>query len=95
MSYSLYLVHQPVVQALAHLLRVNAGLSSNAAFIVLIASLPLILFFAWLLFVSVERYTLTSSGEAGRPWWEALASSTASGIWRPVLAVTAITGARK
>jgi peptidoglycan/LPS O-acetylase OafA/YrhL len=95
MSYSLYLVHQPVVQALAHLLRVNAGLSSNAAFIVLIASLPLILFLAWLLFVSIERYTLTSSGEAGRPWWEAVASWAASGIWRPVLAVTAITAARK
>ena len=60
MSYSLYLVHQPLVQALAYLLRHDLGLSSTRAFGALILLLPVVLAVAWLLFVLVERYTLTS-----------------------------------
>jgi peptidoglycan/LPS O-acetylase OafA/YrhL len=95
MSYSLYLVHQPIVQALAHLFRANAGLSPGTTFTVLIGLLPAILFVAWLLFVSVERYTLTSSGDGARPWWETLAARAAVAAWRPMLAVTAIAVPRR
>jgi peptidoglycan/LPS O-acetylase OafA/YrhL len=95
MSYSLYLVHQPVVQALAHLLRADARLGPSETFMVLIALLPLIILLAWLLFISVERYTLTSSSDAGRPWWEQLAAWMGTAIRRPVLALAAATTAAR
>ena len=60
MSYSLYLVHQPLVQAMAHILRADAGLGPNATFAALVVLSPVILAAAWALFVLVERYTLTS-----------------------------------
>jgi peptidoglycan/LPS O-acetylase OafA/YrhL len=60
MSYSVYLVHQPLIQALAFVLRHDLGLSTTRAFVALIALLPVILAVAWVLFVLVERYTLTS-----------------------------------
>jgi len=60
MSYSLYLVHQPLVQASAFVLRHDFGLSSSAAFAALLLLAPGILAVAWVLFVLVERYTLTS-----------------------------------
>jgi peptidoglycan/LPS O-acetylase OafA/YrhL len=60
MSYSLYLVHQPLVQAMAFVLRHDFGLSSTRAFGALILLLPVIVAVAWVLFVLVERYTLTS-----------------------------------
>jgi peptidoglycan/LPS O-acetylase OafA/YrhL len=60
MSYSLYLVHQPLVQAMAFVLRHDFGLSPTRAFGALILLLPLIFAVAWALFVLVERYTLTS-----------------------------------
>jgi len=95
MSYSLYLVHQPIVQALAHVFRTDAGLSQRTTFIVLIGLLPVILFVAWLLFVSVERFTLTSSGDGARPWWETLAARAAVAARRPMLALTAIAVPRR
>lgn len=60
MSYSLYLVHQPLVQALAFVLRHDLGLSPTRSFGALILLLPAVLAVAWVLFVMVERYTLTS-----------------------------------
>ena len=60
MSYSLYLVHQPLVQALAYVLRHDLGMSTRGAFAGLILLLPLIVAVAWVLFVLVERRTLTS-----------------------------------
>ena len=60
MSYSLYLVHQPVIQALAFVLRHDLGLSPTYAFAGLIVLAPVVLAIAWALFVLVERYTLTS-----------------------------------
>ena len=95
MSYSLYLVHQPIVQALAYLLHSDAGLSPDVTFMVLISLLPLIVFVAWLLFVSVERYTLTSGGDGVRPWWETAGARVASAVRRPVLALAAVTSERK
>lgn len=60
MSYSLYLVHQPIIQAAAHVLRFDAHLGPTATFGALVALLPAVLAVAWALFVLVERYTLTS-----------------------------------
>jgi peptidoglycan/LPS O-acetylase OafA/YrhL len=69
MSYSLYLVHQPLVQAGAYLLSVHAHTSALTTFALLLAGLPLILLAAWLLFWTVERHTLTSHAPiaAGSP----------------------------
>jgi peptidoglycan/LPS O-acetylase OafA/YrhL len=60
MSYSLYLVHQPIVQGLAYLILVNRGASPTVTFLILLALLPLILGLAALMFVTVERRTLTT-----------------------------------
>ncbi len=72
MSYSLYLVHQPVVQALAYVLRHDAGLGPTAAFAALIALLPVIVAIAWLIFVLVERRTLTSRPLEVSGWFAAV-----------------------
>lgn len=63
MSYSLYLVHQPIVQSLAAVF-LRHGQSSRMAFIEVLALVPGILAVAWVLFVTVERRTLRSSGTA-------------------------------
>lgn len=60
MSYSLYLVHQPIVQAMAYMARVDGRMSPTASFALLVALLPVILLVAWALFYTVERHTLTS-----------------------------------
>ena len=62
MSYSLYLVHQPIVQSLSFLLR-HSG-SPRTVFLEVLLLVPVILTVAWLLFITVERRTLRSSGEA-------------------------------
>ena len=72
MSYSLYLVHQPVVQALAYVLRHDAALSTTWTFVALVALLPVILLIAWLLFVAVERRTLTSRPVEITGWLSAI-----------------------
>lgn len=70
MSYSLYLVHQPLVQALATLARQN-GASALMAFGITLVLLPVVIAAAWLLFLTVERYTLRTAGVAERdsPEW--------------------------
>jgi peptidoglycan/LPS O-acetylase OafA/YrhL len=60
MSYSIYLVHQPLIQAAAHVVRTDLGFSPTGTFAMLVALLPVVIGIAWLLFVAVERYTLTS-----------------------------------
>jgi peptidoglycan/LPS O-acetylase OafA/YrhL len=61
MSYSLYLVHQPLVQGFAYFARVHAHTSPDQTFLILIALVPFIVFLAWVLFYTVERRTLTSN----------------------------------
>lgn len=70
MSYSLYLVHQPLVQALATLARQN-GASPLTAFGITLFLLPIVIAAAWLLFVTVERRTLRTAGvpERESPEW--------------------------
>jgi peptidoglycan/LPS O-acetylase OafA/YrhL len=59
MSYSLYLVHQPVIQFLADWLKIQRpDLAPNVLFGVLLLTLPLIALLAWILFLTVERRTL-------------------------------------
>jgi peptidoglycan/LPS O-acetylase OafA/YrhL len=67
MSYSLYLVHQPIVRTLSFLLQ-HTG-SPQLVFLEVLLCVPGILVIAWLLFVAVERRTLRSSGdtEPGSP----------------------------
>ncbi|HZU14565.1 MAG TPA: acyltransferase [Chloroflexota bacterium] len=60
MSYSLYLVHQPIVQGLAYVGHTYFHLGDQADFIAVFACLPFILMCAWVLFYTVERHTLTS-----------------------------------
>jgi peptidoglycan/LPS O-acetylase OafA/YrhL len=67
MSYSLYLVHQPLVVAMAHLLRTAAGMPPSRTFAALLALLPAILGVAWVLFQTVERLTLTERHRAPEP----------------------------
>jgi peptidoglycan/LPS O-acetylase OafA/YrhL len=93
MSYSLYLVHQPVVQALANLAH-RFGASPAATFFILVACLPLILGLAWLLFINVEKRTLNPSHAAPSP----PATRSAPGDEPPALKPTEIAlplGARR
>ena len=68
MSYSLYLVHQPLIGAAAYLF-LSHGSSPRLAFMGAILLIPLIVAVAWGLFVTVERRTIRSSGSpaAGSP----------------------------
>ncbi len=66
MSYSIYLVHQPIVMSLAYLLG-RAGVAPRLVFVAIVLLLPVILGVAWVLFVSVERRTLHASGASAAP----------------------------
>ncbi len=66
MSYSLYLVHQPMVEVMAHFLGANDGADSRQVFLAMLAMLPLILAAAFALFYAVERRSL-SKGSAKKP----------------------------
>jgi peptidoglycan/LPS O-acetylase OafA/YrhL/O-antigen/teichoic acid export membrane protein len=67
MSYSIYLVHQPLVQVGAYMLGAGHGVSSTRVFIELVLLVPAILAVAWLLFVTVERWTVTSGSTERMP----------------------------
>lgn len=60
MSYSLYLVHQPMVQAFAYFIRTNAHTSPQETFLAVFALIPVIFGVAWILFYTVERRTISS-----------------------------------
>jgi peptidoglycan/LPS O-acetylase OafA/YrhL len=68
MSYSLYLVHQPVVQVLAEVLRTRGHTTPNMTFFLLLLCIPFILLLAWGLFMGVERWTLTNRRPASTVW---------------------------
>jgi peptidoglycan/LPS O-acetylase OafA/YrhL len=85
MSYSVYLVHQLVIEGLVYVVHAHSHASATATFVILVLLLPLILLAAWALFITVERYTLGT-----RP---ALGSRVATAIlfpevtfpaWRPL-----------
>lgn len=63
MSYSLYLVHQPIVASLSAIF-LKLGGSPRLVFLEVLLLLPAIIGVAWLLFVTVERRTLRASGSA-------------------------------
>lgn len=59
MSYSLYLVHQPLIQVLGHALALEVtNVSPTITFFGLVALLPVIFLVAWTLYWMVERHTL-------------------------------------
>jgi lysophospholipase L1-like esterase len=58
MSYSLYLVHQPLVQVLSYLIVVHGHATPRLAFVAVLICLPILFLVAWVLFVTVERRTL-------------------------------------
>jgi peptidoglycan/LPS O-acetylase OafA/YrhL len=60
MSYSLYLVHQPLVSGLAFALQHSFHASPNETFYILVLSIPLIVSMAWILFKVAEQRTLMS-----------------------------------
>ncbi len=60
MSYSLYLVHQPIIQGLAYAIQDRGGASPMVTFAWLLVALPGVFAIAWLLFVTVERRTLSA-----------------------------------
>lgn len=62
MSYSLYLVHQPLVEILSVILLKDAGATPSQAFVGLVMLLPGIVAVAWLLFVTVERRSVSEAG---------------------------------
>jgi peptidoglycan/LPS O-acetylase OafA/YrhL len=66
MSYSIYLVHQPIVVSLAYLLH-KTGASPRLVFVEIVLVIPAILGVAWLLFITVERRTLHSSRTSPEP----------------------------
>jgi peptidoglycan/LPS O-acetylase OafA/YrhL len=83
MSYSLYLVHQPLVQLFATGLQVNRPeMSPTLVFVALLALFPLVLLAAWLLFIAVERRTIgPNAGETLLPrlpvnWFSSLRRTT-------------------
>lgn len=61
MSYSLYLVHQPLVQGFAYFAQVHGHTNPQQTFFTVVVLLPVIMVVAWALFYTVERHTLTSS----------------------------------
>jgi peptidoglycan/LPS O-acetylase OafA/YrhL len=58
MSYSLYLVHQPLVEMGGALLGAGRGVPPSTVFVELLILSPLLLVAAWLLFMAVERRTV-------------------------------------
>jgi peptidoglycan/LPS O-acetylase OafA/YrhL len=64
MSYSLYLVHQPLIEIFASVFGANQGTDPRQVFLLLVAVLPVILLLAVLLFVAVERRSMVKPGSA-------------------------------
>lgn len=62
MSYSLYLVHQPMVEILGAAMGAGRGADPRHVFLVMLALSPVILAAAFALFVAVERRSLTPPG---------------------------------
>ena len=64
MSYSIYLVHEPIVEGMAFVLRSDLGISPVQTFLWLLLLLPVVLLLAWALFMTVERRTIHASQAA-------------------------------
>lgn len=62
MSYSLYLVHQPIIEAFGAVLTSQPGADPRRVFLAMIALLPVVLLAAFGLFAAVERRSLTRPG---------------------------------
>ena len=67
MSYSLYLVHQPILEILGSVLGAGQGADPKQVFLTMLALFPLILAAALALFAAVERRSLTPNGAPSAP----------------------------
>lgn len=67
MSYSLFLVHQPLIEYTAAFMLAR-GASHWLTFFGLILLLPVIFALAWIVFVTIERRSLGTRGSSGVPW---------------------------
>jgi len=65
MSYSLYLIHEPIVNAVEYQAR---RYPPQQRFILLVGAVPLIFLAAWCLFMLVERRTLTAPRSDMHRW---------------------------
>jgi peptidoglycan/LPS O-acetylase OafA/YrhL len=68
MSYSLYLVHQPLVEVSAALLGARAGTAPSTVLVELLLLVPVYLLAAWLLFMLVERRSVDAASLEAVPW---------------------------
>jgi peptidoglycan/LPS O-acetylase OafA/YrhL len=64
MSYSIYLIHQPIVEGMAIVLRSELGISPLQTFLGLLLLIPVVLLLAWVLFMTIERRTIHASQAA-------------------------------
>jgi peptidoglycan/LPS O-acetylase OafA/YrhL len=71
MSYSLYLVHQPLVEYSAAIMLAH-GASHRMTFLALLLLLPVIFGLTWMLFVLIERRSLGTRGSSGVPFLDSL-----------------------
>lgn len=62
MSYSLYLVHQPIVEAFGYVLGERPGADPRTVFLAMVALFPVVLLVALGLFAGVERRSVTPAG---------------------------------
>ena len=65
MSYSLYLVHQPLLEVGGTVLTDSAHLSPTMVFLTLVALIPVVVLIARVLFVTVERRTISARPARG------------------------------
>ncbi len=62
MSYSLYLVHQPIIEAMGRMLGDERGTDPRLVFLAMLAILPLLMLAAFALFATVEKRGMTAAG---------------------------------
>jgi peptidoglycan/LPS O-acetylase OafA/YrhL len=61
MSYSLYLVHHPILKVLTYVVRTRLHAAPNEVFVLLVLfGFPIVLAAAWVLFMTAERPTLSA-----------------------------------
>src|SRR5713226_4628312 len=84
MSYSLYLVHHPILKVLTYVIRTRLHAAPNEVFFLLVLfGLPMVLAAAWVLFMTAERPTLSARQSLrSLPGYSILVPSFLVSAWR-------------
>ena len=84
MSYSLYLVHHPILKVLTYVIRTRLHAAPNEVFFLLVLfGLPIVLAAAWVLFMTAERPTLSARQSLrSLPGYSILVPSFLVSAWR-------------